>query len=145
MIIAGDGEIFEHRGGTITIKTAMVPLVTFSQSLCSLTTHDDSLVWITITLDSCCLEIKFKLKVSLIKLVNSNISVLSSTSVATSVWVKLYRVDGSKMAFYSSELLLKDGVEEPGLELAHLGAGGCHIHGVLLSKQKLVFLVSTNQ
>lgn len=46
----------------------------------------------------CNLEIKFELEVSLIKLVNSDITILTTTSIAASIRVKLYGVDGAKVS-----------------------------------------------
>ena len=45
-----------------------------------------------------CLEVKLEVKISIVEGVNSNVSVLSSTSVATAVRVELQGVDGAEMS-----------------------------------------------
>ena len=45
-----------------------------------------------------CLEVKLEVKISIVEGVNSNVSVLSTTSVAAAVRVELQGVDGAEMS-----------------------------------------------
>merc|ERR1719383_871704 len=78
-----------------------------------------------------CLCLQLKVKVLWVKVVNPNVSVLSSTAVTLSIRVERHTVDGTEMTFDPAKLLFIGCMEEPGLKLADPGGGSCDLHGLL--------------
>ena len=76
---------------------------------------------------------------------HSHVAILSPTSIPLSIWVELDRVDWTKMTLHTSKLFLEYHVEEPGLELAHPGASGGDVHGVLSAPKHHMVVQRTEQ
>lgn len=73
--------------------------------------------------------------VILIKNVNADVAIFPSASVTLAVRMEANTVDGAEVTFDVAELLLEHQVEEPGVELADLGAGHGDVHGLLAAAQ----------
>lgn len=81
------------------------------------------------------LNLECEIKVRLVKLVHTDISVLSARRVSLSGWVDCDGVERSEVATHTADLLLKDLVVETRLELSLACRGGGDVHGGLSSSE----------
>ena len=64
-----------------------------------------------------------------------NVAIFTATGIAFAGRMVSQGVDWPEVALDSSKLLFEGHVEEPGVELAHPGAGGGDLHGLLATPQ----------
>lgn len=77
------------------------------------------------------LNLIHEVKVGLIEVVHTHITIFSATAVAGSLWVDCDIVQGTEMATNTANLLHEDLVVETCLELSLTGRGGGDVHGCL--------------
>lgn len=118
-----------------TTETKRAPTTSTSRS------HSLSLSYSSSFQDSKILDLELESKEVVIKVVNTDITILSSTGKGATVGVDGNGVDGSEMSTDTSNLLLEDLVPESALEFTLSAAGCCDIHGLLSSSDNNKLLV----
>jgi hypothetical protein len=81
------------------------------------------------------LDLVHEVKVWLVKVMHTDVSVLSSTAVSGSLWVHGDVVEGTKVTTYTANLLHEDLMIEAGFELSLAGGCGGDVHGSLSSTE----------
>lgn len=79
-----------------------------------------------------------EVEVGLVEVVDTNVSILSTTAVAGSLWVYGDVVQRSKVTTHTTNLLHKDLVVEAGFEFTLSRGCGCDVHGGLTSTENNV-------
>lgn len=87
------------------------------------------------TVDPFPLDLVVEVEVTLVKVVNSHISVLSAARITLAGRVGCYGVEGTEMASHTADLVLKDLVVETSLKLTLSGRGSGDIHGGLTTSE----------
>lgn len=90
------------------------------------------------------LDLVHEIKVGLVKVVHTNVTVLTTGGICCAVGVDVNRVEGTEVASDTANLVLEHLVVETGLEFTLPGGGGCDIHGGLATTQDHVVLFGSD-
>merc|ERR1712106_384365 len=81
------------------------------------------------------LKVELEVEVGLVKLMNSNITILTSASITPAVRVELDGVNRTEMSLDTTKLLFEEQMEESSIELPNPCASSCDIHSFLSTTQ----------
>lgn len=90
------------------------------------------------------LDLVHEIEVGLVKVVDTDVTVLTTGGVCGTGGVHVDGVEGTEVTTDTANLVFEDLVVEAGLELTLTGRGGCDIHGGLTTTQDNVVLLSGN-
>lgn len=81
------------------------------------------------------LIVEFKVKIRRIELVQTNVTIFTTTGVSLAVGVEGQRVDRTEMALDAAKFFFKYQMEETSIEFTDTRRSRCHVHGVLTTSQ----------
>jgi len=86
------------------------------------------------------LDLIHKVEVSLVEVMYTNVTILSTAAVSSSLWMDGNVVKRAEVAPHTANLLAEDLVVEPGFELSLSCAGGRDVHGGLTTSEDNIVL-----
>ena len=104
------------------------------------TLHDPCLLQVCLLLSLFPLHFVHKVKVALVEVVYTNVTILSTTAVSGALGVNCDVVERTEVASDTANLLAEDLVVETSFELSLTGAGRGDIHGCLSTTENYVVL-----